>query len=188
MAAKQQSEYVSGKVKWFRALGEPHMDEMAGRTMWSFDFHPDDVKAMAKMIADRKINKTLKDKGEGKFIAVTRNGKKRDGEDMPPIIIVDAEGKKWDQNTKVGNGSAVTLKFHLNESKYGNLFWVEAVKIDEHIPYEGGGELFPGVAYPKKEEEAWGDDEEDEAPAPAKPAKKKPVVVEDDDLDDEIID
>lgn len=184
MAAKQKSEYITGKVKWFKALGEPRMDEMAGRTMWAFDFYPDDVKAAAKMIADRKINKTLKDKGEGKFIAVTRNGKKRDGTDMPPIIIVDSEGKVWDQKKLIGNDTKVTLKFHLNESKYGNLFWVEAVKIDEHVPYEGG-EFFPGMAYPKKDEEVWGEDEEEEAPA--KPAKKK-VVVEDDDLDDEILD
>jgi hypothetical protein len=161
------------------------MDEMAGRTKWSFDFIPDDIPAMAKDLVARKINKTLKDKGDGKFITLARNGIKTDGSKMPNIIVVDADGALWDQDVKIGNGTKVTVKYHLNESKYGNLFWVEAVKVDEHVPYEGG-EFFPGIPFPEdRVAEGWGDDEGE---APAKPAKARPrAVLEDGELDDEVI-
>jgi hypothetical protein len=137
-------QFVAGTVKWFKALGEPRMDEMAGRKMWAFDFYPDDPEAMAKTIKAQKINKTLKDKGEGKFLGLSRNELTAKGEKNKPIPIVDADGNPWDQEVNIGNGSKVIVRYRINGgSKYGNLFWVDAVKVVEHVPYEGGNELFP---------------------------------------------
>jgi hypothetical protein len=151
--------FMTGKIKWCKLLGEPRMDELAGRKMWAFDFYPEDPDAVAKFIKTQKINKTLKDKGEGRYLGLSRNELKKDGGKNEPIPVVGPDNQPWDQSVNIGNDSTVMVRYHINDgSKYGNLIWVDAVKVLEHIPHEGGGALFPKDI----DKQAWADDLNDE--------------------------
>ena len=128
--------FVTGTAMWAKVLGEPRMDQLAGRKMWSVDVYPEDPKAFAKDLKTYKINKQLKDKEDGPCITFTRNELTRDGNKMSPIPIYGPDNSPWDANTLIGNGSEVTVRFKLNQSlKYGNIVWVEAIKVLDHKPY-----------------------------------------------------
>jgi hypothetical protein len=46
----------------------------------------------------------------------------------------------------IGNGSTVTAKLSIYDSKFGKGTRLEAVRVDEHVPYEGNKldpELYP---------------------------------------------
>lgn len=173
MSEKKKTYFVEGTCNWAKVLGKPPMDELAGIRKWSVDVFPKDVKAFAEHLKEDKVNKRLKDKGNGKYVTFTRNEKTRDGEDNKPIPVFDKDNNPWPENVLIGNGSTVVVRYRLNKNdKYGNIVWVEAIKVKEHVPYVGAG-MFP-------------EDDEDEFDVPKKAANKPRKDAEDDDFDDDV--
>lgn len=94
--------------------------------------------------------------------------------------VLDADGNDWDTKKLIGNGSkgSILVNRYIPASKPSMVgHRLEAVKVLEHVPYEGNSDPFlkPWV----------NTDEEDKPEVEAKPVKKTKVVVKDD-MDDSI--
>lgn len=107
---------ISGKAKWFRAVGKPTggYPNGTGPEEWSFDLLPDDD-SKAKLRDLKMSSKYLKTNNDGEdYIKFSRKAKRRDGTDAQPFKIVDHRNEPWG-NELVGNGSTLNVQIVLNE-------------------------------------------------------------------------
>ena len=55
---------------------------------------------------------------------------------MGPPNVVDADGKEWDKEVLIGNGSDITVKLDVwKGTKATKITW-EGIRVDELVPYE----------------------------------------------------
>ena len=195
-AVNKTTVFISGKIMWAKVLGEPALNYSKDGRQWSFEVELDE-KSLQTLIkhglADRIKGKGYKlgTKGQHKdrepFIQFRKTELNKEGNKNDPIRIYDAEDNKWDPmlNDKgqptnlIGNGSLGDVKLSVRDYGVGKQLGVypDAIRITEHVEYEGGGSEFGSY-----------DNEGDETPA--KPAKakaaKKSSFESDFDLDDDV--
>lgn len=157
---------IQGEARWFKALGKPvdGYDPGEKNKQWEFEVLVDpetEQKFDDLGIAD-KLKKN--DKDPRKFFKFVKKAYNKEGEANKPIRVVGPDGKDWDRDIKIGNGSIVNVKFNVQDwefgRKQGKRVSILAVQVWEHVPYEGG-EQFP-VRENKKpiDGEDWNEDEE----------------------------
>lgn len=136
---------ISGKSKWFKALGTPPPGYDNGPNEWSFDVVLDE-KGKADFLAsgaDPFYIKTDKDGEE--FVRFTRKEVKQDGTKAKPIAVIASDGSDWNPGIKVGNGSTLNVSFTLNEVKSKGTKRLKPsvlkVQVWDHVKFENRNEF-----------------------------------------------
>lgn len=131
--------YLRGKLFWFKALGDPVDNYGKDGKEWPFDLSLD-ASGVKQAKALKVLNIKNKDDERGDFVSFKQ--KLREGPDALPverqrIRVLDAAGKPWDQDRKVGNGSTADVKFEIRDygkGKYPGIY-PRAVRILDHVEY-----------------------------------------------------
>jgi hypothetical protein len=134
--------YASGTAKWARVY-ESQMDTKYGEK-FHLTLYPD--KASLATMKEAGCRLTFKEDEEGTFVKVSRDNMKQFKdklEKLGPPKVLDAGGNAFDKI--IGNGSKVTVKLTVYDTVKGKGTRLEAVRVDEHVPYESANE---GVEYP----------------------------------------
>ena len=125
----------TGKCAWAHILGLNKFKKN------SIQFYPDDktrkeIKALGTRLGIKEDDGE-KSGLEGFYYTFTRDPEKSFGK---PLVVVDAEGKPWDSNKLIGNGSTVEAEisvYPFNHPEYGQGLGhrLMSVRILEYIPY-----------------------------------------------------
>lgn len=94
-------------------------------------------KAAKKVFNDSGLRLEIKEDEDGEFIRVRRDPEKlRDWDQEKPTVLIH-EGDEYLPFTKnIGNGSLVTAKIQVYDSKKGKGHRLEAVAVEELVPWE----------------------------------------------------
>ena len=139
-----ETVFVRGKVYWAKVVGyEALVDnyERTGRE-WTYELIPDDT----TFLKDHKLLDRLKDKTDernpdkGPYLVLRKPEFTRDNEKNKPIPIYDTDTTPWD-GRKLGNGTEVVAKLSIRDWGKGKKkgIYTNALRIEELVPYEGGG-------------------------------------------------
>lgn len=136
--------YLTGKIEWAQHLFEP--DDYLGVKKYKVDFYPTEqsLEDLVKSGSRKKIG----DGTLGKRVRLDRPfakdwGKGKGLEELGPPEILTSEGKPWPKDTIIGNGSEVTVKVVVYDTRMGKGTRLEAVRIDELVPYESSDSPSP---------------------------------------------
>lgn len=160
--APSNTKYLNlvGTVRWAKVYTP---DEFRGAVRWSIDFYPESDEVI-KQIKEAGIQKTLKDKGEGKYLNFTRSTTKFMKDRLvyfTPPIIYDADGdmmvyytddnedkvirsyedkdfnvKRVGEPVLIGNGSKVEITLSVYPTAMGPGNRLESIKILDLVTYE----------------------------------------------------
>lgn len=125
--------YATGTAKWARVY-RGQEDTKFG-VKYSIELFPDE-KSLHNLKASGSRVKARENE-DGVFFKFVRDATKEikgEMKDLGPPKVVDSEGKAFSQ--LIGNGSKVTVKLAIYDSRFGKGTRLEAVRVDEHIPYE----------------------------------------------------
>jgi hypothetical protein len=132
-------KFVSGKAYWASVCAPNTTFEPS----WCIDVTLDE-KTKVEL---ESIGLNIQNKGDerGDFIKIKRKVMKRDGTEREAPTVVDSKRNPWD-NSLIGNGSDVNVKFKVYEYEYNKKHGVSAdliaVQVVNLIPY---GEDFDNV-------------------------------------------
>lgn len=191
MANGKTIVFARGKIYWAKVFGDPVLNYGKDGKEWKFDFEPSE-KSLAK-IKEAGITDRLKEdkKGliKGPFLHFKQPELKKDGSPNIPFRVVDAQGKEWDPETLLGNGTDVDVKFDVVDYGAGKFAGVYArgIRVLRHVPYEGGAGFEPlsedDEFFAKEDDDPFEEPVEEEKPKPkAKPKTAAAEDLEDDDL------
>lgn len=136
--AKSKVIYISGKGKWMHRLFGA--DEFRGNRTWNMSLYPD-FKGW-DTFKQYGLQQKKKEDEDGKFITVKRSVLKpwsvKSGEspEFDPPTISDSDGDDWGDRGVIGNGSAVTTKLEVYETKNGPGVRLLGVRVDDWVKYE----------------------------------------------------
>lgn len=137
----QKTYILSGIVKWAKVY-QP--DTKFGKK-YSIDLYLDPASWETFKKSGSRL--TVRQDDEGPFIKIYRNHdgmSKGEPIEFGPPPVFEADGKT--KTTKlIGNGSKITVKVEVYDSKNGKGTRLAAIKIDELVEYEGpsqGAEVF----------------------------------------------
>lgn len=135
MADTASTHIIRGRGRWMKILGKPVPNYQRDGYEWTMDIFPDEegLKLLKKLgVADR-----LKDKGEGEYFMFRQREENAKGEKNAPIKVVDAQGRPWDQDTKIGNDSVVDVRFRFKDYGKGKKpgIYPQAVRVLELNEY-----------------------------------------------------
>lgn len=130
-----------GKASFAKILGEPILNYNKDGKEWKMDLELTD-RTSVKEAKDLGIGDRVKQKEnylEGApFMTFKQAELRRDGTPNQAITVVDPLGKPWNQNTLIGNGSDVDVKFvvmdHGPGKKHG--VYIRGVRVLNLVPYE----------------------------------------------------
>ena len=128
--------YFTGKAKWAKTK-EP--DKAFGSSEYKITLYVD--KKTKKDIIEAGVQVTPKEDDEGIYFQFRRPESKLwpngDLTDFGPPDIYSEDGKtKFDGY--IGNGSDVTVKVSVYDTRKGKGHRLEAIRIDTLVPYDGG--------------------------------------------------
>lgn len=139
--------FISGVCKWAKVY-QKQMDTRFGEGVpnvgkFSIVLYPDEEGLVLLKTAGSRVKKY--DDEDGTNFKLSRDNTKvfKDVEEiLGPPRVIDKDGNPFTEI--IGNGSRVTVKLDVYDSKFGKGTRLEAVRVDEHIPYEttGAEELF----------------------------------------------
>lgn len=150
---------IQGKASYAKILGKAPPGYENGPAEWTVDviLDKDGVEQYKKSGADEFYVKTNKDTGE-QYVRFTRRAVKQDGTEGKPISVFGPDGKDWEQNKLIGNGSVLNVKFSLNEVKSKGTKRLKpsvlAVQVWEHLAYKGKSD-FPVREVPEGVVQDW---------------------------------
>jgi len=136
--------YLRGKLHWAKVLGDPVDDYDKTGKEWAFDLalDSDGVRQMNALKVQGKPVKNIKDKGDerGEFINFRQRYREigDSGKFTQPITVLDAAGKPWNQDEKIGNGTVADVKFKVvdyGKGKYAGVYPM-AIRVLDHVPYQ----------------------------------------------------
>ena len=143
MATKEY--YLSGMAKWAKVYPE-NRDERFDR--WTLDLFLDD-KSWGKL-ADSGLQLKEREEEDGRYVKISRSctRKDKDGAEVAvdPPSVLNAEGEAI--TDLIGNGSEVTCKVQIYDTRMGKGHRLEAVRVDNLIEYEGGVEVDEDIDTP----------------------------------------
>lgn len=152
MANSKEIVYLRGKLHWAKILGKPLPNFLKDANEWTMDLSLDkDGIAQVKKL---QLGGRIKDKKDerGQFISFKQRELKKDGSPAKPITVIDAAGKPWDQETKIGNGTVADVKFEvvdygMGADKMG--VYPRAVRVLDLVEFSdsGFGALSPDDEY-----------------------------------------
>lgn len=127
---------LSGKVKWAK-LFKPESYQ-SGPPKYSVVLYLDPP---SRIVFDGlKLKNHVKSDADGEYITLRRehNPKVFDGRviaDGGPPEIVDTDGNAWDENKLIGNGSEVTMKIAVYDTKMGPGSRIVKIRVENLIEY-----------------------------------------------------
>lgn len=125
-----QTYYWSGTARWAKVYDKG--DEAFQN--WQIELSLDEP---SKRLFDESGSKLEPKKtDEGEFIKIRRPWEKKFGEKLvqfDPPTILDKDGNETD--VLIGNGSKVTVKVEVYDTKKGKGTRLEAIRIDNLVPY-----------------------------------------------------
>jgi hypothetical protein len=135
--AKATTVYLTGTLEWAHHLFIP--DEFNGIKKWKTNFYPDEKSMETLQQVGSRLK--IKDGTFGKYVQVKRECEKtfkpEEGpKALTPPEILTAEGKKWPDDTPIGNGSKATVKIEVYPTRMGNGTRLVGVRIDDLVVYE----------------------------------------------------
>lgn len=139
MTTKPQTVTLRGKASYAKILGDPISNYNKDGREWKMDLelNPKDLPMLKKLgISDRV--KTKADYLDGSpYLTFKHSEFKKDGTPNKPIDVVDARNQPWDQNTLVGNGSDVDVRFVIIDYGPGKKdgVYIRAVRVLNLVPY-----------------------------------------------------
>jgi hypothetical protein len=139
-----ESKYLKGKAK-FAHVFDP--DTMYNK--WQVLLYPDEPSLkIIRELQEQGIKNKLKKDDDGynmTFSRPTFRDNKRLGTTTPyaPPLVVDKDGTPWPRNTKIGNGSDVTIGLEVYEhaqpgtAKKAKAARLKSLRVENLVPYEG---------------------------------------------------
>lgn len=134
---------LTGRVKWTNRLFNPDVNPTDGKASWSVDFYPDNQDILFTFQAQGMKNTIRKDDDGMHAIYRRPTEKMMRGElvKFDPPKVTGPDGKAWDQNVMIGNGSKATVDLHIYEhntptGRKAKAARLEGVQITELVPYE----------------------------------------------------
>jgi len=141
-----QTIYVTGKAKWAR-LYESQMDTKFGEK-FHVTLYPDEESLIALKASGSRVK--AHEDADGVYFKFSRDNKKtfKDQEEIlgpPDVVTVEGDERKPFDKI-IGNGSTLTLRLSVYDSKFGKGTRLEAVRVDEHVPLttSSGEDTNPG--------------------------------------------
>lgn len=130
--------YVTGKCKWARVY-ESQMDTKFGEK-FHITVYPDEASMIQLKTSGARV-KAREDEDGVNFKFSKDNKREFKGVEkvLGPPQVLDADGKSTFDKI-IGNGSTVTVKLAVYDSKFGKGTRLEAVRVDEHVPFESENE------------------------------------------------
>lgn len=137
--------YVTGIGKWVKVY-ESQMDTKYGEK-FSVVLYPDE--ASINTLKAAGCRKEAKEDEDGVFYKFDRDNRKMmKGEEVllgpPKVLSADASNEPF--TSIIGNGSKLTCKLVIYDTPRGKGTRLEAVRVDDLVPYEGTAvdpELYP---------------------------------------------
>lgn len=130
-----QTIYLTGEGKWCR-VHESQMDTKFGEK-FNMMFKPDEASKIVLKASGSRVKPHEEE--DGTWYRFSRDNKKEfKGEltTLGPPKVIDAENKPL--SAIIGNGSKLTVKLEIYDSKYGKGTRLEAIRVDELVPYKNG--------------------------------------------------
>lgn len=128
--------YFTGTCKWAK-LAEP--DEYKGQKKYKINLYLD--KAGLRKLNESEARLTVRQDDDGKYVTFSRAVSKLIKDELveqgPPWVLQEVEGeeKDFEDPTKIGNGSTVTCKVAVYDTKMGKGHTLEAVKVETLVEY-----------------------------------------------------
>lgn len=132
--------YFSGPCKWAK-LQTP--DSYNGQDRWKIDLYL--TKKDLKILEESGSKVKIKEDDDGKFVSFSRKTTmevKGEVQDLGPPMVIDKDKQPFDK--EIGNGSLVTCKVAIYDTRMGKGTRLEAVRVDEwkeYVPQSGEGEF-----------------------------------------------
>lgn len=151
-----KSYIISGKASYAKVLGAPVPGYDENQKEWTVDLILDE-EGKQKFLESGADKFYIKENKEGQeYVKFTRKAVRMDGTSANPIPVVGPDGKDWDQEKLIGNGSQINVRYALSEVKSKGTKKLKpvclAIQIWEHVPYTR-------TSFPTKStnivEEAW---------------------------------
>lgn len=136
---KRQTLVIRGKASYAKILGEPRPNYNKDGKEWTIDLLLTD--AGVKQIEDLGIKDRIKSKPEyndgNPYFIFRQKELRADGTPNQIPVVVAADGSPWDQNTLIGNGSTVDVKFQFVDYGTGKFpgVYLQAVRILDLVEY-----------------------------------------------------
>lgn len=129
---------LRGKVYWCKLLGDPVPNYGRDGFEWVVDFTPDEPSK--KLLKSQKKDLKEKDDERGEFATFRIKSVKADGSPNRPCRVYTADGKAWDQEIKIGNGTDVDIKVKVTDYGPGRRrgHYLQAMRVLDLVAYEGG--------------------------------------------------
>lgn len=129
-----------GKTSFAKILGNPVGNKFGDDLNWTMDLvlTPEAVKeAKALGIGDRVKRKEEYLDGQP-HMSFKQPELRKDGTPNKPIRVVDINGKDWDQNKLIGNGSDVDVKFAVADFGKGKKkgVYIRSVRVLKLVSFE----------------------------------------------------
>ena len=145
---KATIEYLKGPVMFARVF-EWNLDEgeyapEGGQYRLDIGLGKDDVKTVLSWNKRYGAKEYKEEWSDGVVEDMAYYGFKRPHEGKikklgGPPAVVDAEGKPWDEDVAIGNGSVCTLKLNVYKGTAGGKPYTSVilmgVRVDEHVPF-----------------------------------------------------
>lgn len=145
--AKDNVIVLRGELYYAKVLGKarPHTGnpKYDKGPYWSVDIIPD--AASRSLMKTFGITEKLRDPPQGDkaertqdFLSLRVLENRPDGETNRPPKVVDAQGRDWNENTLLGNGSVADVKVKIVDYGKGvqKGVYLQAIRVLKHIPYE----------------------------------------------------
>lgn len=130
--------YLSGKGFWMHRLFEP--DEYKGVKSYSLTLYPDPKSW--KVFREVALQQHIKEDEEGKFLRFKKPVKKpwklkeNESPNFDAPTVSTADGNAWPEDKLIGNGSEVTVKIEVYDTKMGRGARIEGVRVDKWVEYK----------------------------------------------------
>lgn len=130
--------YLRGKLNWAKILGDPRPNTFdPDNREWTVDVLLDDEgeKLVHKLGLKAKVKET--DNGQP-FLKFKQREFRVDGGKNDPIRVEDKNGKPWDQDEKIGNGTVADVKFTVKDYGKGKPkgVYIRAIRILDLVQYK----------------------------------------------------
>ena len=138
--------YLSGVAKWAKVHDPDTKFDPEGS--YSLDLFLDDASQAVYDTVGLQLKKREED-GEYFYSFKRRHAGQKFGEDHvfgPPAVF--GEDGRTRFTGKIGNGSVVTVKLEVYDSRKGRAHRLDSVRVDELVPYDGETTISPDDTIP----------------------------------------
>lgn len=133
-----QTYYFTGKCKWAK-LATP--DEFRGQTKYKINLYLD--KKGLRELNESGARLEVREDIDGKYVGFSRPESKTMKDELvelgPPWVLEEKDGEEVDFSNpeRIGNGSTVTCKVSVYDTRMGKGHTLEAVRVDNLVEYTG---------------------------------------------------